>query len=130
MFRIRAGCLGLLMFKPFFSLGDLRDEISRDLLMTNTRSQEDTTARSELEAHNESIWFVVKIARAERLCFAKPTGDHDRATTVPGDCSSPMEKSSRLERSCGSHSSNVKELTLKLSCIHGSRSDACCRYLP
>ena len=95
-----------------------------------TLFQLEATDRFESEAHNETKWFEVKIARAERLCFATLRGDHDRATIVLGDCSSPIERFSSSESSCGGHSSVVKALTLKLMCTHGSKLDACCGFFP
>lgn len=95
-----------------------------------TLSQEVATLGSEAEAHKDNKWFEVKMASTKRLFLAKGVEDHDRATTVPSDCSSPMDKFSRSDNCCEGHSSVVKELILKPMCIHGSRVKGWRRSLP
>lgn len=132
MARMRIICLSLSRLASSKALGKMlaSAKTSIALLITRTLSQEAATLGSEAEAHNDSTWFDVKMASAKRLCLANGIVDHDRATTVPSDCSSPMEKLSRSDNGCVGHSSTVNELILKLTCIHGSRSKGWRRPLP
>ena len=76
-----------------------------------TLSQDFGFAGSAYDVQILSRRFDVNTARTERLCFAKPQGDHASAETVTRACSSPIDKSLKLAGSGHGHSSIVKRFT-------------------
>ena len=81
-----------------------RDPEERALLTTRILFQLSRSVGFELDAQSDKTKFEVNTARIERLCFAKPGGDHARAVTVALACSSPMDIFLKLAGTCQGHS--------------------------